>query len=138
METGRPPQAIAGHIARPKILLVEDDRSISFLIKRILEKCDVEVITAENGFAAIDACKKEKMDMILMDIRMPEMNGYETSSQIKKTQAAHCDVPIIAITASICDVEFYTYGIDACLEKPLDTFELYKTINDRLGTLCRI
>jgi hypothetical protein len=59
-------------------------------------------------------------------------------SQIKKTQAANCVVPIIAITASICDVEFHMYGINACIEKPLDTFELCQTINDRLGAVCRI
>lgn len=124
--------------AKPKILLVEDDLSISFLIKRVLENCEVEVITAENGVEAIDACRKEKMSMILMDIRMPGMSGYETSEQIKETHSAHCDVPIIAITASICDVEFHAYGIDECLEKPLDTIELYQIINDRLGASCRM
>lgn len=123
---------------KSKILLVEDNPSIQLLVKRLLDNCDVDVITADNGFEAVDACRKEKMDLILMDLRMPKMDGYETSAHIKKTQAANCDVPIIAITASICDVEFHIYGIDECIEKPLNTFELFTTINERLGAVCRI
>lgn len=122
---------------KPKILLVEDEPQIRFLIKRMLEFCEVDIITAKNGFGAIEVCNNEKIQMILMDIRMPGMNGYEASAKIKSDLAANCDVPIIAITAAICNGEIH-YGIDGCIEKPFDSSKLYETINRHLGTVCRI
>jgi CheY-like chemotaxis protein len=123
---------------RPNILLVEDNSSIRLLIERMLENCDVHLIAAEDGFQAIEACRKEKMDLILMDIVMPKMSGYETAAAIRKDLSTNCGVPIFAITASICDVEFHAYGMDECIEKPFDVPDLYEKLNAHLGAVCRI
>ena len=137
-DPGREPAAEANVSDRPRVLVVEDEPSISLLLERLLENCALEVVSAHSGFEAVEACRKEKIDLILMDVRMPGMNGYETSDLIWETQAEHCGVPIIAMTAATCNSDFRTHGIDKCLEKPLDSFVLYQTINDRLGSVCRI
>lgn len=84
------------------ILLVEDDAINSKIMSLNLKKFVNKVIIAENGKEALDKFARTKVDLILMDIKMPLMNGYKATEKIRKTEAATgFKVPIIAVTANV-------------------------------------
>ncbi len=81
-----------------KILIVDDDTRNIFVLATALEEYGAEILEAENGKIALSILKKQKVDLILMDIMMPEMDGFETIKSIRKDQMLK-EMPIIAITA---------------------------------------
>lgn len=82
-----------------KVLLVDDDVRNLFALTTALERYGLDVISAESGQEAIDILNQNKnIDIVLMDIMMPEMDGYETMKRIRK-DAKHKDLTIIAVTA---------------------------------------
>ncbi|MFT7452965.1 MAG: CheY-like chemotaxis protein/anti-sigma regulatory factor (Ser/Thr protein kinase), partial [Patescibacteria group bacterium] len=84
-----------------KILLVEDNAINQLVVAKMLSKLGMEVVTANNGLLALEAYDKEYFDLVLMDIQMPEMDGYRTTAEIRKNaDPRKRDVPIIALTAS--------------------------------------
>jgi diguanylate cyclase (GGDEF)-like protein len=110
-------------------LYVEDDESVreSFLI--ILNKIFKEVYVAKNGKEGLDLYKKTRPDIILSDIKMPQMNGLEMSKEIKNINP---DAYIILLTA-FTDIEFLKQAIDLGVEgyitKPVDKKKLYQKLN---------
>jgi CheY-like chemotaxis protein len=115
-----------------KILVVEDEESNYFLIERMLRKTRVKVSWAKNGIESIQMCKKEHFDMVLMDIRMPVMDGYEATQEIKKI---HRDIPIIAQTAFALKGEkekSLAAGCDGYIAKPIDSYELMSILKEYL------
>ena len=82
---------------RPKILIVDDSKVIILLIKSVLDE-DYHTVTASDGLQAIEVNKKEKPDLILMDVEMPNMDGYEACKIIKE-QSKNTFTPIIFITS---------------------------------------
>lgn len=87
-------------VERTKILLVDDHASNRNAARLILEKQGYQVTEAESGFEAIDKIQNMSVDLVLMDIQMPEMDGYETTSRIRKMGGLYSQVPIIALTAN--------------------------------------
>ncbi len=84
-----------------RILLAEDNKINQLVAKKILAKWKVSIDVAENGIEAVDMHKKNDYDIILMDIHMPEMDGYEATEVIRKlNDQAKREIPIIALTAS--------------------------------------
>lgn len=82
-----------------KILLVDDDMRNLFALSKVLKEYAMDVIKAENGLLALEMlAKNPDVDMVLMDIMMPEMDGYEAMRKIRE-QSAFADLPIIALTA---------------------------------------
>ncbi len=82
----------------PKILVVEDNEENRDALTRRLQRRGFEVCTAVDGNRAIESCKQESPDLILMDMNMPELDGWEATSRIKADpQGQH--IPIIALTA---------------------------------------
>lgn len=79
-----------------RILIADDDHYNRALLSAILKKRGATVFEAENGFAAINLCFIEKPDLIIMDVRMPEMNGIDATAQIR---TRGCTIPIIGATA---------------------------------------
>ncbi len=112
-----------------KILLVEDMESNSEVIKLYLEECNCEIIEAKNGQEALDIIKTDKPDLILMDIQMPVLNGYEATKQIKQ-QKEFCKIPVIATTALAMKEQVEKYGdvFDLYLKKPIDMDELIMSL----------
>ena len=107
-----------------KILIVDDIEDNRELIIRNFEDTNIEIVTASDGLEAIAEYKKEKPDLILMDIRMPNMDGYEATSKIREIS----DVPIIALTASIMQDEFEqikSKDFSAYLRKPILRSDLF-------------
>jgi|GEM_PF-2698067 len=114
------------------ILLAEDNEINQLLAQTILHKFGFEVDTAETGKAAIDFLTKNKYDIILMDLKMPEMGGFEATQYIRTQMPAQkSKIPIIAITADVtlADIEQYKkIGFDDYVIKPFNQMDLYNKI----------
>jgi CheY-like chemotaxis protein len=115
-----------------RVLLAEDNLVNRKLAARLLEKIGLKPVTAENGLEVLKALEKEKFDMILMDVQMPEMDGMEATKRIReieKEKGGH--IPIIALTAHAMKGDrerFLEVGMDDYLSKPLNPEELFRTI----------
>jgi CheY-like chemotaxis protein len=121
--------------SRQKILVVDDDDISFYLVNEILSSYPFEVMRATNGKEALDYFKNEKnpFDLIIMDIRMPEMNGYEATQQIKKIDPS---VPVIALTAYAHyqgKIDCITAGCDEFIAKPFNINFLLNTIHKHLN-----
>jgi two-component system cell cycle response regulator DivK len=81
-----------------RILLVEDQEDSRRIVRDLLTANDFEMTEAENGEAALAAAEKERPDLILMDIQLPIMDGYETTRRIKANPSLS-SVPVIAVTS---------------------------------------
>ena len=106
-----------------KVLVVDDDVNIVRLIKLYLEKEDYSVFTAHNGTDALEAFRREKPDIIVLDIMMPEMDGNDVCREIRKTS----DVPVIMLTAkgeTFDKVLSLELGADDYMVKPFEPKEL--------------
>lgn len=115
-----------------KVLLAEDNRINQMLVEKILSKFNFECVTVGNGSLAIEAVMKHDFDVILMDIMMPIMDGYEATSIIRNLEdETKKNIPIIALTAVVTGsiVELSSsVGINRYLSKPFETEELYNVV----------
>lgn len=100
------------------ILIVDDIESNRLLLKELLIKVGLNVITVENGFEAVKIANDLKPDLIIMDLVMPVMNGYEAAKKIKDSEYTS-QVPVMALTASIAENSFSDSNFDAFLTKPV-------------------
>ena len=82
----------------PKILIVEDNEENRDSLSRRLQRRGFEVVTANDGKAGLAMAQSEKPDLILMDMNMPELDGWEATRQIKALEEGR-DVPVLALTA---------------------------------------
>ncbi len=113
------------------ILYVEDNPENRLLIRRILEAEGYTIAEAENAAKALDFVATNKPDLILMDINMPDIDGYTLTAQMK-TFPQLFDVPIIALTANVMrgDRErTLAAGCDGYIQKPVDVDELPEQIS---------
>ena len=104
------------------VLLVEDNEVNSFLAQFLLEKAGFSVELATNGAQALDAARARRPDLILMDIRMPVMDGNEATTRLKADPALR-DVPVVALSAHALPQEkarAIAVGCVAHIEKPID------------------
>ncbi|OAB29573.1 hybrid sensor histidine kinase/response regulator [Flavobacterium fryxellicola] len=112
-----------------KILVVEDIPLNQLLMKTLLDDFGFERDIAENGKIAIEKLKEKEYDVILMDLQMPEMNGFETTEYIRHTLKSQ--IPIIALTADVTTVDLAkckAVGMNDYLAKPVDDRLLYSKI----------
>lgn len=115
-----------------KILVAEDNEANYILIHEMLRKTNAKIIWAKNGQEAVDICKKDEINAVLMDIKMPVLDGIEATTQIKSFNK---NIPIIAQTAYALDEErdrLLNYGCDAYLSKPIILNKLISTLNEFL------
>ena len=114
-----------------KILVAEDMELNQLLMKTLLDDFGFECEIAANGKIAVDKLKEKKFDIILMDLQMPEMNGFEATEYIRKVMKS--DIPIIALTADVTTVDVQKckeVGMNDYISKPVDERLLYsKLIN---------
>ena len=116
-----------------KILLAEDIEENIILAKIRLEEKGHNVIVARDGLKALDIFQKETIDVILMDVHMPQMNGLEATRQIrqKELEESKEPTPIIALTASLMKEErdrCYKAGMDMVVGKPIDFDQLFRAM----------
>lgn len=118
---------------REKILLVEDTDLNREIACEILTRKGLQVDTAEDGKQAIERVREKDYDLVLMDIEMPEMDGYEATRKIRMIAP---DLPIIAMTAHAMKQhrqESLAAGMNAHLAKPIDARKLFKTLSQFLS-----
>jgi len=121
------------------ILLAEDNKINQLVAKKILTKWKVNLDIANDGLEVLDLLKTKDYDLILMDIQMPNLNGYDTTKAIRQLEGPKSTIPIIALTASAYSMvahDLANYGIDDYVSKPFNPNELHtriaKLINARL------
>lgn len=112
-----------------KILIAEDNMMNVVLMKNFMKGWDVETDIAENGLLAVELVQINDYDLVLMDLQMPEMDGYQATAKIRALpEKKYLDLPIIALTASamldIRDIA-YTSGMNDFVSKPFNPNELY-------------
>ncbi len=113
---------------KSRILVVDDNEEFCENLKDILELRDYEVTTAYDGFQALELVKGDGFDVVLMDVKMPVMDGVETFKKLKET-AVH--TPVIMVTAFAVEGlvrEALREGAFGCLRKPLDFDKLFAII----------
>ncbi len=117
-----------------KILIAEDERDIRDLVAFTLRFAGYEVVAVENGAEAVDAAPVEMPDLILMDVRMPRMTGYEACVNIKADERVS-HIPVVFLSAKGQDSEIQA-GINAgasdYLLKPFAPMELTEKIRELL------
>jgi PAS domain S-box-containing protein len=112
-----------------KVLVVEDIALNQLLMKTLLDDFGFDRDIASNGKIAIEKLERKSYDIILMDLQMPEMNGFEATEYIRKTM--HSKVPIIALTADVTTVDLAkckAVGMNDYIAKPVDERLLYSKI----------
>ena len=114
-----------------KVLVVEDNKMNVFVLERFLKKWELEYKIASNGVEALKILLDEEFDLILMDLQMPEIDGFEASKNIRKMGY---QMPIFALTANVfSDVKdkVIESGMDDYISKPFNPNELYSKIQAR-------
>jgi CheY-like chemotaxis protein len=117
-----------------KILIVEDNELNTELLVQLLED-DYELLTAEDGKQGVDLATSELPDLILMDISLPVMDGYEATKRIKANPALS-HILIIAVTAHAMagdEEKALSAGCDAYMTKPLDDDLLFEKLEELLN-----
>ena len=116
-----------------KILVVEDDQVSRYFISNIIDKSGFEVVSAINGEEALNICRREKLNLILMDIQMPIMDGISATKLIRQyEEKSRMHIPIIAMTAYALKGDrerCFEAGMDDYISKPIDLEELNRVID---------
>ncbi len=119
-----------------KILVVDDEFEIDRAIQLILGQQDgYEVLVASDGEEALDKARKEKPDLIVLDLMLPKINGYKVCRMLKFDQA-YSKIPIIMLTAKArkSDLELgYEVGADAYITKPFEPVKLLAKVEELLS-----
>lgn len=115
-----------------RVLVVDDEPYNRKLLTTILGKQNAVFTEAGNGKEALEELQKNTYDLVLMDARMPEMNGIEASQEIRSSNTSNKDITIIALTAAVNEADKKVYrkaGMDGFIAKPFKEQELLQEIN---------
>ena len=114
---------------RGRILVVDDDRDLRELLSAVLNSAGYEVLTAENGAAALSVLRTVIPDLIILDLMMPVMNGW----QFREAQSALPDyaaIPVVCLSGHHAARHQATaLGIDVCIVKPFEIDDLFAAVN---------
>jgi CheY-like chemotaxis protein len=122
-----------------KILIAEDERDIRDLIAFTLKFAGYDIVTANNGEEAVQFTKQELPDLVITDVRMPKMTGYEACRQIKADPATQ-HIPVVFLSAKGQEAEVQTgldSGADEYLLKPFAPDQLTRKVADILAAVKR-
>ncbi|HQZ25264.1 MAG TPA: response regulator, partial [Flavobacterium sp.] len=115
-----------------KVLVVEDNKINQTITKKIIAKNNCSCFIVDDGFQALDVLNKEVFDVILMDINMPLISGFETT---RKIRLKGIQTPIIALTAFAKDEiteEALDAGMNDIMIKPFESIKLFQVINNQI------
>jgi twitching motility two-component system response regulator PilH len=118
-----------------RILIVDDSPSQLMGIRRIVEKLGHDALTAEDGAAGVEAAKREIPDLILMDVVMPNLNGFQATRSISREPTTK-HIPVILVTTKDQDTDRVwgmRQGAKAYITKPFSETELSELIGQYLG-----
>jgi len=118
-----------------RILIVDDSPTEVRKISSILEKHKHEILTADNGADGVALARQERPDLVLMDVVMLGLNGFQATRQLTRA-AETADIPVIIVTTKDQETDRVwgtRQGAKGYLVKPVDEDDLIKTINELLG-----
>lgn len=113
-------------MAQLTILYIEDNSENRLLVKRVLEAEGYKVIEADSGMDGLTKAEKMRLDLVLMDINLPEMDGYELTRRLKRMKHLQ-GVPVVAMTANVMKGDrekTLAAGCDGYIQKPIDVDQL--------------
>ncbi|MGH7463045.1 MAG: response regulator [Longimicrobiales bacterium] len=116
---------------KTRILLAEDHSDSRDALRALLEAFGFEVLEAINGRQAVDVALAERPGLILMDVMMPEMDGFEAIGKLRQSARTRA-TPIIVVTATDKEEEALAAGANAFLRKPVDIRKLIGLVNSCL------
>ena len=111
-----------------RVLICEDEAAQRTFYQTVLEKAGHEVITAETGTKALQALEDRNADILVMDIRMPDMHGLELLENLRRRNHKLPIIVASALQALEDSFEVKTYGVGAFLAKPVEVKELVATV----------
>lgn len=112
-----------------KVLIVEDEESNQFYLRKLLEHTGIEISNVYNGKSAVDLVSRQNFDLILMDIKMPVMDGYKALELIKKNKPEQIIIAQTAYATGVDENIIHKAGFDSYLKKPVKKAELYALMN---------
>lgn len=116
-----------------KILIVDDEESIRNSLRRFLQAKKHAVAEAGDGIEALDVLESESIDLAVVDLVMPRMNGLELISRMRKEHAA---VPVVAVSAypDVCQLDDLKVNVVGILRKPFELRHLSEALDSALGS----
>ena len=120
---------------RKKILLVDDSSTVLLMERMILSKSQYDVVTAKDGQEGVEKALSEKPDLILMDVVMPRMDGFEACRKLREQDGTKT-IPVIMVTTrgELASVETgYSSGCNDYVTKPINGLELLAKVKSCLG-----
>ena len=114
-----------------KILACDDEKNILRLVQVNLERAGYQVVTASDGKEALQKVAQERPDLVVLDIMMPYMDGFEVLQNMRRNRATR-DIPVIMLTAKSQDADVFRgwqSGVDCYLTKPFTPVELVSFVN---------
>ncbi len=115
---------------KPLVLIVEDNVDNYELVRFLLERAGYQVLSAANGLEGIDAAKREQPDLVLMDLSMPEMDGWKATAQMKAEETTR-HIPVLALTAHTLPGDrkrAIDAGCDGYISKPINVASFDKLV----------
>lgn len=119
-----------------KILIVDDSPTETHILTKMLDKNGYQVVTAESGEAGVEEAKKELPDLVLMDVVMPGLNGFQATRQLKK-EPTTAHIPVVIVTTKDQETDKIwgmRQGAKDYLTKPVQEDSLINTIQAILGS----
>lgn len=135
-EVPAPSVATEALIAGLRVLVVDDHETNLEIARELLESAQVSVVLARSGAEAIERAAQGGLDAILMDLRMPGMDGIEATQRIGAMQPEHARIPVIALTANVSEQDRQrcaNAGMGGFVGKPIDVTELFDVLAQVLG-----
>jgi signal transduction histidine kinase/CheY-like chemotaxis protein len=128
-------QKVNSQLNELNVLLAEDNKINMLVAIKLLSRWGVQADCAVNGNDALEKATQKKYDIILMDIHMPELNGYDATKQLRQSKGINKDTPVYAFTADIVanvQNEYIQY-FDGFLRKPIEVDELYAALSSSVS-----
>jgi signal transduction histidine kinase/DNA-binding response OmpR family regulator len=117
---------------QPRVLVVDDDANIRELLTQELTEAGYEVNVAGDGREALDVVRRDRPDLIVLDVMMPEMNGFDVAAVLKNDPQT-MDIPIVILSIVQDRERGFRIGVDRYLTKPIDTEVLFREIGALIG-----
>ena len=112
--------------AQKKILIVDDEKALVSLVALHMQTAGYEVLTANDGWSAIDVCKRDKPDLVILDLMLPKLNGWEVCRRLREDEATK-DIMVVMLSARSDDndkLRGFDVGADDYMTKPFSPREL--------------
>ena len=126
------PSAVNGAAAPKRVLIVDDDRSIRALLRQELEADGYEVHAAENGREALSVVKQARPDLVILDVMMPELTGFDVAAVLRSDPATK-RIPIIILSVIPDRERGYRVGVDRYFTKPVEATALLSAVGELLS-----